>query len=196
MQLCRATPHRTLRSRRPTRPTTTDCTTRRMVPRRLLSPGLRRHLTDCGQVELTALSSNHLHVVALRSDHFVQRFDDSQTSSSVPSRRSSASSAITRAVRRAGYYSAAPPFSCRSWLGRAHRPGRGRPLANGGWAWLEATLDRHPPGRHGQHQVVEPRRERVTPRNARPRGIRHHQRRFDLSAAEPSSPVACASSTA
>ena len=43
--------------------------------RRLLSPGLRRHLTDCGQDELTALSSNHLHVVALRSDHFVQRFD-------------------------------------------------------------------------------------------------------------------------
>ena len=43
--------------------------------RRLLSPGLRRHLTDCGQDELTALSSNHLHVVALRSDHFMQRFD-------------------------------------------------------------------------------------------------------------------------
>jgi hypothetical protein len=27
------------------------------------------------QDELAALSSNHLHVVALRSDHFVQRFD-------------------------------------------------------------------------------------------------------------------------
>ena len=130
--------------------------------RRLLSPGLRRHLTDCGQDELTALSSNHLHVVAPRSDHFVQRFDGQ------PDVVIRAVQAVVRAARdhtrrppRRLLFAGAP-FSCRSWLGRAHRPGRGGPLANGGWAWLQAALDRHPPGRHGQHQVVEPRRERVT----------------------------------
>jgi pimeloyl-ACP methyl ester carboxylesterase len=45
---------------------------------RLLSPGVARafdRLWATMQDELTALSSNHLHVVALRSDHFVQRFD-------------------------------------------------------------------------------------------------------------------------
>ena len=45
---------------------------------RLLSPGFARafdRLWTTMQDELTALSSNHLHVVALRSDHFMQRFD-------------------------------------------------------------------------------------------------------------------------
>ena len=45
---------------------------------RLLSPGVARafdRLWATMQDELAALSSNHLHVVALRSDHFVQRFD-------------------------------------------------------------------------------------------------------------------------
>jgi pimeloyl-ACP methyl ester carboxylesterase len=45
---------------------------------RLLSPGVARafdRLWATMQDELTALSSNHLHVVALRSDHFLQRFD-------------------------------------------------------------------------------------------------------------------------
>jgi pimeloyl-ACP methyl ester carboxylesterase len=45
---------------------------------RLLSPGFARafdRLWATMQDELTALSSNHLHVLALRSDHFVQRVD-------------------------------------------------------------------------------------------------------------------------
>jgi pimeloyl-ACP methyl ester carboxylesterase len=45
---------------------------------RLLSPGFAQafdRLWTTMQDELTTLSSNHLHVVALRSDHFVQRFD-------------------------------------------------------------------------------------------------------------------------
>jgi pimeloyl-ACP methyl ester carboxylesterase len=45
---------------------------------RLLSPGFAKafdRLWATMQDELAALSTDHLHVVALRSDHFVQRFD-------------------------------------------------------------------------------------------------------------------------
>jgi pimeloyl-ACP methyl ester carboxylesterase len=90
---------------------------------RLLSPGFAQafdRLWTTMQDELTTLSSNHLHVVALRSDHFVQRFDGQ------PDVVIRAVQAVVRAardhtrLRRAGNYSAAPTLAAAaSWDGHA-----------------------------------------------------------------------------
>ena len=63
------------------------------------------------QDELAALSSNQLHVVALRSDHFVQRLDGQPDVVIRAVQAVVAPPATTHVFRHAGDYSAAPTLA-------------------------------------------------------------------------------------